>query len=74
MILDGLARAVQPPGGEGGGRLAGHANDAAPRWRMERDPVTGQQFFKVPVPSEQALGRAAVLLQALAGAVGGGAK
>src|SRR5207247_2433451 len=71
MILDGLAQAVQPQGVDGSGR---GVRDAAVPWPVARDPATGEQFLKIPVPSEQALGRAAVWLQALAGAVGGDSK
>jgi hypothetical protein len=71
MILDGLAQAVQPAGADGAGRLAG---PAASPWAIQRDPITGEQFLKVPVPSEQVMGRAALWLQALAGAVGGAVK
>ncbi len=67
-FLDRLSQALAPTAMGSNERISARG---AGGWRVERDAGTGEQFLKIPVPPEEVLGRAAVWLQALAGALGG---
>jgi hypothetical protein len=65
-LLDGLAAALGKPGDPSRG---GASLDSASPIRIESEPGSGQRILKIPLPSEQTLGRALVWLQALSGAL-----
>jgi superfamily II DNA or RNA helicase len=67
-VLDSLAQALEQPVSAVPGN--GDANGASPASPfIERDPQTGREYLKLPLPDSQLLGKAALWLQVLAGAL-----
>jgi superfamily II DNA or RNA helicase len=62
QLLDGLAAALREPADSSRGMM-----NAAAAVRIERDSSGGEDVLKIPLPSEQTLGRALVWLQTLSG-------
>ncbi|MGB7159834.1 MAG: DEAD/DEAH box helicase [Tepidisphaeraceae bacterium] len=65
-LLDGLAQAIASPPQEGSGNARPADGSAI---TVERDGSTGRSYLKLPLPAPDALGRATLWIQALAGAL-----